>query len=776
MAKRVQLAPASVVDAPRALVCIVQCFALQSDVAAFLNALPRTSRSPPLAALLQLIVGGARVWPHSALGWAIDDAMIPLVKAAMPLFPSLHIESLSYSDAWRSASATSSFAIPFCAFLAEWASKVEHLELCATGGDDDEGHRLLYLCTNVRSLVLSDDASVLPRLLASPFRITRLELRLDGADWPDALLPWLASGHAMHVGIRALDSSATHTDTLALALATAPSLTSLVLTECDSLLCSFVARATPLQHVTHLAIKSSLDQGYMDRLLSLVNASKLEVLDLSGAVAGDLHCSLAALQSLTALDELSLCHVTLHVPSIATASSTLREARFESCSFVNGAFGQLVDWLARSEALEAVDWTNCMTIAQQLGAFGRALRRWIRGGTHTVAIEACALGDDAMSTLAMALSFVDAPDHFTLELVSVSFGFHGWKRLLEAAATSTNVSVTSDMDDDQLKLYRQQLKTIALQKGVALCMEESAQSLDSRTMRMLSLSALLAVAMAGAMGSERGVDVSDDGVVFDSTLSAIEIFQKEHPAIAAAHDEMQRMMLEEFEAAEKSMRDIDARFRPVQRAQAPEQPKCEDENDHECVAPPTKPAPARHGDRQHDHAPRQHQRQEQPPQHNREPHREHRQRRQAYRQAPSYDDDNDEDIYDEAPPRRSRGQRRRVVYEDDEDDYDVPQRRVRSRYPSQAEMDELIKQQVRAQLMEAREAHAHVPWDHDDSSNVATKPTVCLTYPLQGVCDWNILAGLLWTALVVVVVVAVSRHRPSPPRATTASSKKTKTN
>ncbi|KDO24807.1 hypothetical protein SPRG_09640 [Saprolegnia parasitica CBS 223.65] len=277
-----------------------------------------------------------------------------------------------------------------------------------------------------------------------------------------------------------------------------------------------------------------------------------------------------------------------------------------------------------------------------------------------------------------------------------------------------------------------------------------------RTNRILA--ALLAVAMAGAMSSELG----DDGVVFDSTLSAIEIFQKEHPDIAAAHDEMQRLMLEEFDAAEKAMRDMEARFHPVQRAQAPNQPKC-DEND-ECVAPPTKPTVA-----YHDPAPRQHQRQEQPPQRFHEPHRDHRQRRQVYRQAPSRDED--EDIYDEyeAPPRRARGQRRRVVYEDDEDDYDVPPRRARSRYPSQAEMDERIKQQVRAQLMEAREAHAHVQWDDNDAGSVSTKPSMCLMYPLQGVCDWNILAGLLWTALVVVVVAAVSRQ--SPPRATPAPKK-----
>ncbi|KDO24806.1 hypothetical protein SPRG_09639 [Saprolegnia parasitica CBS 223.65] len=470
MAKRVHLAPTSVVDAPRALTCIVQCFASHSDVAAFLDALPRTSRTPPLAALLQLLACGARVWPRPALGSAIDDATIPLIMAAMPVFPSIHIESPSHSDAWRSASASSSFASPFCAFLAEWATKVEQFELCTTGDVDDELHRLLYLCTNVRSLALSGDAGVLPSLLTAPFRVTRLDLSLDGVDWP-VLLPWLASGHAMHVGICGMDSSSTHADTVARALATAPSLTSLDLTECNSLLRRLGANATPLHFVTHLAMESSLDQGDIDILLSLVDASKLRELRLTGTDAGDLHCSLAALQSLTALDELSLCNVTLHGPSLATTSPTLREARFESVAFVDGVFEHLVEWLARSEALDAVDWTSCRAIAQHLNVFGRALRRWIR---------ACDLDDDAMSTLAMALSFVDAPEHFTLDLASLSFGYRGWKRLLEAIATSTNVSVNSDVDGDRLGVRRHELETMALRKGATWCFEASAQSLDSR--------------------------------------------------------------------------------------------------------------------------------------------------------------------------------------------------------------------------------------------------------------------------------------------------------
>ncbi|OQR94275.1 hypothetical protein ACHHYP_01533 [Achlya hypogyna] len=309
-----------------------------------------------------------------------------------------------------------------------------------------------------------------------------------------------------------------------------------------------------------------------------------------------------------------------------------------------------------------------------------------------------------------------------------------------------------------------------------------------------------------------------DSVVFANTLSDIEVFQQQHPDIAAAHDEMQRMMLAEFEAAEKAMRDAEARFKPATSVKAPKKQletskdMCTSDSDgDECarersvdkndpdVAHNQANLDAHHQEqayrRRHEHreqarqqlqqqrgpqlldernfqqpqqAPPHHHFQQQHHEHHHDHHSRQHHRRHWEPAHRHFDDDEDFDFDGYEPsPRRSRDHpRRRPVY--DEYDYEMERRERRPRYPSADEIEEHIKQQVRAQLMDAKEVYAHVQWDRDDS---APKPSVCLMYPLQGICDLNILAGLLWTALVALVAVAVTRSKPHRP----AVAKKAKT-
>ncbi|KDO17074.1 hypothetical protein SPRG_17245 [Saprolegnia parasitica CBS 223.65] len=267
----------------------------------------------------------------------------------MPAFPGLYVACNSVSDRWPVPQG-SAFASPFCAFVAQWAHKVERFDetfrITVTDAQGTEFSRLLLLCTNVKAVTLyNDNGADLRTILKAPYRISELHLiDFDDSnsgtrdDWAVPVMQWLALDRAFRLGLSGCKSH--HDADVARAIASAPALSTLHLNDCDVICAGLVANALPLCHVTELVLDATLE-----RLAPLLDISKLTTLELCGDGNELLACSLGALQTCSALEHLSLDHVAVYGPALRTREfdAKLRSVRVVSSDLDASIFETTLD-------------------------------------------------------------------------------------------------------------------------------------------------------------------------------------------------------------------------------------------------------------------------------------------------------------------------------------------------------------------------------------------------------------------------------------------------
>ncbi|ETW02044.1 hypothetical protein H310_05661 [Aphanomyces invadans] len=93
----------------------------------------------------------------------------------------------------------------------------------------------------------------------------------------------------------------------------------------------------------------------------------------------------------------------------------------------------------------------------------------------------------------------------------------------------------------------------------------------------------------------------------------------------------------------------------------------------------------------------------------------------------------------------------------DEFAYDRKKNGRRGYFPSKEEMEDQIRRQVEAHLMDARDdMQGKVQWTPEGA---ATASIVCLPY--TSICDFNIVAGIIYTALVSLLVSVFNQSKGS---------------
>ncbi|KDO18670.1 hypothetical protein SPRG_16027, partial [Saprolegnia parasitica CBS 223.65] len=178
MAQRPRPSRPTVLDVDGVPVTILQYMQDADDVVTFVRALPLAMRTPALTALLELLEmsGGAKHWPTPSLYSATYDE-IDCIGAAISLFNSACINGFCLSKHWP-ASGDPAFRLPFCSFVATWATKMTTVDMSDLQFPTyrDEFCRMLARCTSLKRVRIPTEDDLLEAVTSSAHSVAELSL------------------------------------------------------------------------------------------------------------------------------------------------------------------------------------------------------------------------------------------------------------------------------------------------------------------------------------------------------------------------------------------------------------------------------------------------------------------------------------------------------------------------------------------------------------------------------------------------------------------------
>ncbi|EQC25528.1 hypothetical protein SDRG_16611 [Saprolegnia diclina VS20] len=449
-AKRPSPSPASVLDIIQVLVSIVQCTLSPSDVASFLHALPPATLTPPLAALVQLLSSQepSSVWPMPNLCDVNDTrAAKNTLVTAMPVFHSMSIGRFSQHNIVFPITGIS-FDAPFCRFVANWATKVTHVQLLKSPTTDQREacYSVLRQCTNLQHAFLPCETPLLDAITTPAHRVSDLRLNLTSnksaytSDVVPAIERWLASGYARHLALTWLTTPDAR---LAQVLASStPS--DLALCVSPGVVQSLVANGIALTHLKKLDLTCGSSARTADgfrHLAPVLDLPNLKELTLESKRDGA-YCMLV-LPSMVSLQDLSLCAVDLTEGEMAPLYGpyVLCRARFDYVNFSTASFGAVLDWALRSPQLESIAWSSCSHIEKRIDQAARAMQQCIAAGVRHLSFRHCNINRTNVTVLADALAGTCAREPFEMDLSFNTFTVLGQRYLTAALATCTNITI-----------------------------------------------------------------------------------------------------------------------------------------------------------------------------------------------------------------------------------------------------------------------------------------------------------------------------------------------
>ncbi|KDO23638.1 hypothetical protein SPRG_11084 [Saprolegnia parasitica CBS 223.65] len=401
------------------LIALIQCMATPSDVKAFLEALPASARSAPLAALHELLQAPQR---------AVRDRQATEQQAMDYIWPLLHLMELTPAAKRLALAAKAVFPAVYTnnynppedmdavAWLDAWKGTVTHYDHFDCR-DDQELTRLcnvLRQCTSLKVVNVrdcNDDAAVLEAVMATARSIV-VTCSQRRAALRATLARWLASGHAEHLWFQAItlsDDVGDHDDEsvnewLAQLLALPTTLSSLKLClHADGTLGALVAVARSLPQLVSLRIEhhAGSETATVLHLLHQLNTTQLRSLDLDGSFECSVDALLGTLASLTALEKLSITRARILRPAFKTGIAlTLRRVKLTRVIF------SLASWrvfFAHVAHLEEFTWYGLPWISPPIQTIAPSLRKWIQGGARKITIDDCFIGDEGAFHLAEVL-------------------------------------------------------------------------------------------------------------------------------------------------------------------------------------------------------------------------------------------------------------------------------------------------------------------------------------------------------------------------------------
>ncbi|EQC29989.1 hypothetical protein SDRG_12269 [Saprolegnia diclina VS20] len=403
------------------LVAIVQCLEAPIDVKAFLSALPASARSPPLAALLQLL--------QRPLDAVISYRHYTEHEAVEHLWPMLKLAELAPTgarlarDALPVVTAAMVFGVPMdpagLEALQAWSKKVIHYT---------HPHVLINiplprLCSVLRECIklqsfdarnVSGDASPLDAVTTPAHRLSFLAINCPAREAAkiSAIGRWLDSAYAetLVVSFFASDDPRDH-DALSLMLPKTVALSTLdMCLKMPGLLAPLVAVAPSFTRLTRLRIKlaHASDMPVLVQLLTCLDGQRLTMLHITCPHYEYVNFGvlLDVLPSFPVLEDLSLARGSFAVDAMAPTArlpSTLRRVAFTSISFDGPAWNAFAAGLSSAYELESLTWLECKLSTAITDAIMTTLPDWIRRGIQSIAMHKCDVSNESIMRLAAAL-------------------------------------------------------------------------------------------------------------------------------------------------------------------------------------------------------------------------------------------------------------------------------------------------------------------------------------------------------------------------------------
>ncbi|KDO30181.1 hypothetical protein SPRG_05373 [Saprolegnia parasitica CBS 223.65] len=327
MTQRSQTAT-SALDVDGIVDAIVHSAPAPSDIINFLGALPADARSPAVSAVLGLLnhPRGLQHWPVAHL----DDACIDkwdLVGPAMPALRSVSIANVPTRARW----------LQFCEHVAHCLFKIlvrrATVEPLAPGLTKDEVAHGLRLCTSLRDVGFSSDASLLSAVPTQAHHVRQLKLTNVARLPTDALMQWLGSGCAEALILRILTVTGFNEGF-------------------NALVQRFVDGRLPLRQLSVLEI--TFRNAMSPRtLLASLDLFKMVTLHLQG----NLSCVVGALSGTPVLDELNFQRTALSnamdMQPVVRGPSAVRRVRFHRRSVSDAGFDAMLHIILRLESIES---------------------------------------------------------------------------------------------------------------------------------------------------------------------------------------------------------------------------------------------------------------------------------------------------------------------------------------------------------------------------------------------------------------------------------------
>ncbi|KDO32974.1 hypothetical protein SPRG_02665 [Saprolegnia parasitica CBS 223.65] len=448
MAPETGRAGPTVVALDGVLVAIVQCMASPSDVLAFLQALVASAVElpPALSALLVLLTTPQ---PHRKLAH---------------LWPRVHLLSIAADEIHLNGSLADQqqgrwvlHRPVLCFYRAVGIQGA--LVYSDPPWHPSDFYDLLGMCTNLQKVTLARNWMALAAITTSAHHVSDLTLlntsfNVDGLpfDWTTSLGPWLESAHTKRLRLSSFES----TDDLGLAraLATTRTLTHLHLDDADDVISGILANRLPLRYLTHFWI-FACHYPILGDMTTLLDPAAIQSIQFRSHCLEEMTGFLKTLPLFTRLTVVDISGVSLgghHHAAPLPTTKTLRAVTFRAIACSANTLATLLDWTARADHLEYSNWSGCAMVGTHCKLVGCALRSWIAtGALQTASFWRCSIDDDGVRLLARVLCDVHPRTPLELDLSANPFGRDGLQALLDALATSSNITVLTpriEMPDD----------------------------------------------------------------------------------------------------------------------------------------------------------------------------------------------------------------------------------------------------------------------------------------------------------------------------------------
>ncbi|KDO26930.1 hypothetical protein SPRG_07644 [Saprolegnia parasitica CBS 223.65] len=468
---------ATVLSLPHVLASIAQCLQSPSAALAFLSALPLTSLDTALAATKELLTRPGpfiHTWPHLGLD-DIHGDRAALALEALPALLFLQEPETERTD--RSMSETDTVIL--ADVVASWPLKVTYFDTQWSHArdaryprtiDSDVVGALLRRCTRLRSVTLSarkDVAKLLAAMTTPAHRVEKLCLEYEGdetLDWTSLLRPWLATGHARHLSFN--NAGTTDIKGLALALATASSLTGLGIDNNNALVRAIVALQMPLHQLREVHLRTHGPKS-LRAFVQLCDLTKLTSLAL--ACNGYFANVMSLVSRMPALRHLSLSECTLRDDAGGASHwPHLKSIELFEVNFERDACKAILAYLARVQGLQKITLHSCHDLCRGFVGRRRNLLRLINNGLTLASFESTWIDDSDATHLVRVLRQIRNPLPLTLDLTVDDFTMAGIRSLVDVLTTCTAVCIKIDIPPDT---YEEEFEPFLATHGMASVLE-----------------------------------------------------------------------------------------------------------------------------------------------------------------------------------------------------------------------------------------------------------------------------------------------------------------